>query len=99
MQDAARQLSPVIGVVPLVLTIAAGVRCADLSGWLGGYDRIVRAMPNTPALIGAGISGLYATPQASSARTAAAAFGRACGVAYTPLMPAPISGLYATPQA
>jgi len=58
MQDAARQLSPFIGAVPLVLTIAAGVRCDDLSRWLGGYRRIVRAMPNTPALIGAGISGL-----------------------------------------
>src|SRR6202007_1954947 len=41
-------------------TIAAGIRLSDLSRWLLGYRRLVRAMPNTPALIGAGISALYA---------------------------------------
>ena len=46
----------------LVVSIAAGVRTADLSRWLGGYERIVRAMPNTPALVLAGISALYAGP-------------------------------------
>lgn len=46
----------------VVLTIAAGIRLADLSRWLGGYRRLVRAMPNTPALIGAGIAGLSAMP-------------------------------------
>ena len=45
----------------LVVSIAAGIRCSDLSRWLDGHSRIVRAMPNTPALIGAGVSGLYAT--------------------------------------
>jgi pyrroline-5-carboxylate reductase len=79
MQDAARQLSPFIGAVPLVLTIAAGVRCADLSRWLGGYRRIVRAMPNTPALIGAGISALYATPEARPDAAAAVEVLEACG--------------------
>jgi len=44
----------------LVITIAAGIRLVDLSRWLGGYATLVRCMPNTPALIGAGISGLYA---------------------------------------
>ncbi|HEX5864614.1 MAG TPA: pyrroline-5-carboxylate reductase [Casimicrobiaceae bacterium] len=44
----------------VVLTIAAGIRLSDLSRWLLGYRRLVRAMPNTPALIGAGIAGLYA---------------------------------------
>jgi pyrroline-5-carboxylate reductase len=44
----------------VVVTIAAGIRLADLSRWLLGYRRLVRAMPNTPALIGAGIAGLYA---------------------------------------
>ena len=43
-----------------VVSIAAGVRAIDLSRWLGDYRRIVRAMPNTPALIGAGITGLCA---------------------------------------
>jgi pyrroline-5-carboxylate reductase len=79
MRDAARQLSPLVGDVPLVLTIAAGVRCDDLSRWLGGYRRIVRAMPNTPALIGAGISALYATPEAREHAGTAARVLEACG--------------------
>lgn len=44
----------------LVVSIAAGVRVADLGRWLGGHARIVRAMPNTPALVQAGITGLFA---------------------------------------
>ena len=44
----------------LVVSIAAGVRVEALSRWLGGHRRIVRCMPNTPALVGAGITGLYA---------------------------------------
>lgn len=79
MRDAARQLSPFIGGVPVVLTIAAGVRCDDLAGWLGGYRRIVRAMPNTPALIGAGISGLYATSEGAPHAAAAVGVLEACG--------------------
>ena len=52
----------------LVLSIAAGIRAENLSTWLGAgknYPNIVRAMPNTPALIRAGISGLYAMPGVS----------------------------------
>jgi len=44
----------------LVISIAAGIRCADLSRWLRGHSRLVRAMPNTPALALAGVTGLYA---------------------------------------
>ena len=44
----------------LVISIAAGIRTADLARWLGGHDRIVRVMPNTPALISSGVSGLFA---------------------------------------
>jgi pyrroline-5-carboxylate reductase len=44
----------------LVLSIAAGIRAADISRWLGGHQAIVRTMPNTPALIGQGITGAYA---------------------------------------
>ncbi len=51
----------------LVISVAAGLRLADLSGWLGGHDKLVRAMPNTPALIGAGVTGLYALPSVSEA--------------------------------
>ena len=45
---------------PLIISIAAGVRSADLEQWLGGGHAIVRVMPNTPALVRAGASGLYA---------------------------------------
>ncbi|HYA19487.1 MAG TPA: pyrroline-5-carboxylate reductase [Burkholderiales bacterium] len=51
----------------IVISIAAGIRTRDLSRWLGGYSRIVRVMPNTPALVGAGISGLYAMPKVALA--------------------------------
>jgi len=44
----------------LILSIAAGIRSEDLSRWLGGYQAIVRTMPNTPALIGKGMAGMYA---------------------------------------
>jgi len=50
-----------------VLSIAAGIRIGDLSRWLGGEARIVRAMPNTPALVGRGISGAYATARVDDA--------------------------------
>ncbi len=50
----------------LVVSIAAGLRLADLSRWLGGHDRMVRCMPNTPALIGEGIAALYALPAVSA---------------------------------
>jgi pyrroline-5-carboxylate reductase len=46
----------------LVVSIAAGLRMADISRWLGNYKKLVRTMPNTPALIGVGITGLCADP-------------------------------------
>jgi len=65
---------------PVVLTIAAGVRLADLARWLGGYANLVRAMPNTPALIGKGISGIHAAPGvAAGARALAAGVLEAVG--------------------
>ena len=66
MREAAANLAPFIAA-PLVVTIAAGIRLADLSRWLGGRDRLVRAMPNTPALVHAGITGLFALPPVSEA--------------------------------
>jgi len=47
----------------LVVSIAAGVTLEALSRWLGGHRKLVRCMPNTPALVGAGITGLYALPE------------------------------------
>jgi len=51
----------------LVISIAAGIRTTDLSKWLGGHQRICRVMPNTPALVSAGVSALYAMPAVSTA--------------------------------
>ena len=45
---------------PVVLSIAAGITAAQLDRWLGGGVAVVRAMPNTPALLGVGITGLFA---------------------------------------
>lgn len=59
MRAAARALQPRLGR-ELVISIGAGIRLSDLARWLGGYTTLVRCMPNTPALIGAGITGLYA---------------------------------------
>src|SRR6185503_18581470 len=51
----------------LVISIAAGITLDALSRWLGGHRKLVRCMPNTPALIGAGITGLYALPDVAPA--------------------------------
>src|SRR6185295_10495892 len=56
----------------LVITIAAGIRLKDLGRWLGGYERLVRVMPNTPALVRAGVSALYAGSGVSAQERAAA---------------------------
>ncbi|MGH8026954.1 MAG: pyrroline-5-carboxylate reductase [Pseudoxanthomonas sp.] len=47
----------------LVVSIAAGITAAQMQRWLGGGVAVIRAMPNTPALLGAGVTGLFATPQ------------------------------------
>lgn len=79
MKEVAAQLLPYIGK-QLVLSIAAGIRAADLSRWLGGHGAIVRSMPNTPALIGKGITGAVALPGVTaSQREAADAILRAVG--------------------
>jgi pyrroline-5-carboxylate reductase len=54
----------------LVISIAAGIRATDLARWLGEqapWPRLVRCMPNTPSLIGQGVSGLAASPQVGQA--------------------------------
>ncbi len=69
----ARTLAPLVGRA-VVISIAAGMRLADIRRWLGGDPTLalVRAMPNTPALIGMGITGLYAGPEVDpAARTLA----------------------------
>jgi pyrroline-5-carboxylate reductase len=49
----------------LVISIAAGIRSADLIRWLGGYDAVVRVMPNTPAQIRCGVSAMFAASGAN----------------------------------
>ena len=64
-QDMKAALASVAGAArgKLVVSIAAGIGLESLSRWLGGHRKIVRVMPNTPSLIGAGIAGLYALPE------------------------------------
>jgi len=52
----------------LVVSIAAGIRAVDLSRWLNGHISIVRCMPNTPALIGKGITGMAALSGVTAAQ-------------------------------
>ncbi len=59
MRSVAKTLSGALNG-KLVISIAAGIRTRDLTRWLDGHDRVVRVMPNTPALIRLGVSGLFA---------------------------------------
>jgi len=72
MRAAARALAPRLKK-QLVISVAAGIRLLDLGRWLGGHRALVRCMPNTPALIGSGITGLYAAPGVSAADRKSAA--------------------------
>lgn len=53
---------------PLIVSIAAGIRCDDLGRWLGGNVAIVRTMPNTPAMVQSGATGLFANTQVTAAQ-------------------------------
>lgn len=76
-QDAATALRPLSAAFgaqrPLLVSVAAGLRVADLAIWCGAGVRIVRAMPNRPALVGAGATGLYAGSDVGDADRALAA--------------------------
>ena len=57
----ARALAPLAALArPLVVSVAAGICAADIGRWLGPTARIVRAIPNRPALVAAGATALYA---------------------------------------
>lgn len=56
---------------PLLISVAAGIRASDIQRWLPGVP-IVRSMPNSPALQGCGMTGLYATADVSTERRAQA---------------------------
>ena len=72
LRAVAADLLPHLAASTLVISIAAGIRLADLQRWLGGHEQLVRVMPNTPALVGAGISGVYAMPAVGDGGRAAA---------------------------
>lgn len=69
-REACAALAPRIRT-QLVVSVAAGIRASDLARWLGTQS-IVRAMPNTPALVGRGITGLAALPAVGGEQRAAA---------------------------
>lgn len=71
MREAASALKPFIGA-QLVVSIAAGIPIDAMSRWLDGHQAIVRAMPNTPALIGKGITGVAPGAQVSTLQRAQA---------------------------
>jgi pyrroline-5-carboxylate reductase len=73
-QQMKEAVAPLVGKLgnAVVVSIAAGLDMAALSRWLGGHRRIVRSMPNTPALVGAGITGLCALPEVGPEGCAAA---------------------------
>ncbi len=69
LQDVCRELrDPVQAARPLIISIAAGIRSPDIDSWLGGDHAVVRVMPNQPALLRKGISGLYANRRTSDAQ-------------------------------
>lgn len=72
LRAVAEDLRPALAHQPLIISIAAGIDCASLSRWLGEQHALVRCMPNTPSLVQAGASGLYANALASDAQKATA---------------------------
>jgi pyrroline-5-carboxylate reductase len=65
MRPVLEAAAPKLAREALVISIAAGITTASLSAWLGGRGRIIRVMPNTPMLVGAGMSALSAGPRAT----------------------------------
>lgn len=61
VREVAREIGPLLAErSALVVSVAAGVREPDIRRWLGFEASVVRAMPNTPALVGSGATGLFA---------------------------------------
>lgn len=60
MRNVITALEPALRHRPLLISVAAGIRAADIQRWAGGLA-VVRCMPNRPALQGCGMTGLFAT--------------------------------------
>ena len=72
MKTVATGIKPTLAHHPLVISIAAGITSRQLQHWLGDDIAIIRAMPNTPALVQTGATGLYATPTVNAQQCAQA---------------------------
>jgi pyrroline-5-carboxylate reductase len=75
-QEAQAVLKPLASTLaaarPLIISVLAGTRVMDLEAWCGSEVPVVRAMPNRPALLGAGISGMYAPLTVNAAQRGSA---------------------------
>ena len=82
MKSVCENLAPIAQTGrPMILSIAAGIASAQIDRWLGGGLAVVRSMPNTPALLGAGATGLYANARVSeSQRRSAESLMQATGI-------------------
>jgi pyrroline-5-carboxylate reductase len=65
LREVATRIAPLLSG-QLIISIAAGIRSVDLAGWIKSTN-IVRAMPNMPALIRSGVTGLFSLPEVSEA--------------------------------
>ena len=82
MQEVVKSLATVWPANALLISIAAGIRLADLGRWLQSDAAIVRAMPNTPSLVQAGATALFANDNVKEQqREQAEAILRAVGLA------------------
>jgi pyrroline-5-carboxylate reductase len=73
LSDVCKPLASLVQMTrPLIISIAAGVRARDIENWLGGNLPVVRVMPNQPALLRLGISGLFANQHTSEHQLRAA---------------------------
>ncbi len=80
LREVCQELTSILST-QLIISIAAGIRSANISQWMNNYQAIVRVMPNTPAQIQAGVSALYALTsvnqqQRDQATTILAAVGK-----------------------
>jgi pyrroline-5-carboxylate reductase len=73
MAEVCRALRPVVQKYrPLIISIAAGIRISQLERWFDAALAVVRCMPNTPAMFGAGATGLFANGRVSAPQRAEA---------------------------
>jgi len=85
MRAVATDLALTLDHRPAMVSIAAGIPLSALENWLGNSAAIVRAMPNTPAMVLSGATGLFANPQVKAEQKAIvekifSAIGYACWV-------------------